>query len=125
MFNKTFVALGLLLGMTACSVTPTTTADNVFITDTHAAAVAFRSLRVEEQNRVVKGQIHRIGRDPVHFGQVDYAVLNARGKVLEAGSVEHSAAIRLRNVHRPSLFSINLKQPLQAGDKVKLDYATN
>jgi hypothetical protein len=58
---------------------------------------------------VVKGQIHLTGRDPVHVGQVDYAVLDARGKVRESGSVEHSAAIRLRNAHRPSLFSINLK----------------
>lgn len=122
MFKKIFLPLILMLGMTSCSIAPNTTADNVFITDTHAAAVVFRSLRVEEQNSLIKGQIHRLGRDPIHFGQVDYAVLDTSGKVRESGSVEHSAAIRLRSVRRPSLFNITLKQPLQAGEKVKLSY---
>jgi hypothetical protein len=123
MFNKTLAILGLMLGIAACSVNPATTADNVFITDTHAAAVTFRSLRVEGQ-RTVKGQIHLTGRNPVHFGHVDYAVLDANGKVREQGWVEHSSAIRLRHANWPSLFTINLKQPLADGERVQLVYHT-
>lgn len=118
----------LLLAMTACAVTPGSGSGTTFVTDTSAAAVAFRSLRVEKgadgQPTVVKGQVHLTGREPVRFGHVDYAVADAQGKVRETGWVDHSAAIRLRNTHRPSLFSINLKQPLVQGEQVRLTYHT-
>lgn len=123
MFKRIFGVFAILLSTSACAATPVDTASNI-ITDTHAAAVAFRSLRVEGQN-TVKGQVHRTGRDPVRFGHVDYAVLDAKGKVRESGWVEHSSAIRLRNAHRPSLFSIDLKQPLASGEWVRLTYHTD
>ncbi|WML89658.1 hypothetical protein RCF98_11825 [Thiothrix lacustris] len=121
MLTNVFVAIALLLSASSCTVIPTDTAGNRFITDTHAASVAFRSLRVEGQS-TIKGQIHRTGRNPVPFGHIGYAVLDASGKVREQGRVEHSAAIRLRNTHRPSLFSIELKQPLASGERVQLIY---
>ncbi len=124
------IALALLPIMTACTTHPLVAdnAETLFTTNTQAAAVAFRSLRVENDangaKTTIKGQIHRTGRNPVHFGHVDYTVLDANGKVRETGWVEHSAAIRLRNTHRPSLFSIGLKQPLVAGETVQLTYHT-
>ncbi|MEZ5451651.1 MAG: hypothetical protein R3E93_02355 [Thiothrix sp.] len=121
-----FLAILTLLGATACVATPHPSNDAMFITNTHAASVAFRSLRIENgtdgQPTVVKGQIHLTGRDPVYVGHVDYAVLEASGKVREQGWVEHTSAIRLRQAHRPSLFSINLQQPLAQGEKVQLTY---
>ncbi len=127
---RSLIALTLLPLMTACTPHPLV-ADNaatLFITNTQGAAVAFRSLRVEsnanDAETTIKGQIHLTGRDPVHFGHVDYAVLDTNGTVREAGWVEHSSAIRLRNTHRPSLFSIRLKQPLAVGGKVQLTYHT-
>lgn len=118
-----------LLALTACASLSAAVTDTAFTTDTSAASVAFRSLRVENSNSgqptVIKGQIHRTGHDPVRSGHVDYAVLDAQGKVREEGWVEHSSAIRLRNVHRPSLFNIDLQQPLAQGDQVKLTYHTS
>ncbi len=123
-----FTSTLTLLALTSCTSLSAAMTDTSFITDTHAASVAFRSLRVESntsgQPTVIKGQIHRTGHDPVRFGHVDYAVLDTQGKIRETGWVEHSSAIRLRNVHRPSLFSINLKQPLLQGENIKLSYHT-
>lgn len=111
----------MLLGVAACTTQPLThTAGSPFITDTQAAPIAFQSLRLEGQT--VKGQIRRIGREPVHFGHVDYAVLDARGEVREQGWVEHTAAIRQRQPRQPSLFSIHLQQPLTDGETVRLSY---
>lgn len=73
-------------------------------------------------NTINKGQIHRTGREPVRFGHVDYAVLDVNGKPREQGWVEHSAAIRFRNTHRPALFSIDSKRPLVANEKILLTY---
>lgn len=119
---RSLMATAFLLGVTACATPVVKTADSLFITDTTAAPVAFQSLRLEGQT--LKGQIRRVGRDPVHFGHVDYAVLDASGKVREQGQVEHTAAIRQRQPRQPSLFSIPLKQPLTATEKVKLTYHT-
>lgn len=117
-----------LLTLTACTSLSAAMTDTTFIADTRAASVAFRSLRVENnasgQSTVIKGQIHRTGHGPVRFGHVDYTVLDAQGKIREKGWVEHSSAIRLRDAHRPSLFSIHLKQPLLQGEKIKLSYHT-
>lgn len=117
---RSLLAAAILLGVSACSTPVAPTADGFFITDTSAAPVAFQSLRVEGQT--VRGQIRRVGRDPVHFGHVDYAVLDASGKVREQGQVEHTAAIRQRQPRQPSLFSIPLQRPLAAGEKVRLAY---
>lgn len=122
MFKPMFSAVLVAASLTACTTPATHTADNVFITDTHAAPVAFQSLRVEGQT--VKGQIRLTGRNPVRFGHVDYAVLDASGKVREEGWAEHSSAIRLRNTHRPALFTIDLRQPLARGEQVRLTYHT-
>ncbi|MBU0655643.1 MAG: hypothetical protein KJ914_11015 [Gammaproteobacteria bacterium] len=118
-----------LLSVAACANTSGPAAGTAFVTDTSAASVAFRSLRVESgssgQASLVKGQLHRTGHEPVRFGHVDYVVRDAQGNVREEGWVEHSAAIRLRHAHRPSLFSINLKQPVTQGDQIQLTYHTS
>ena len=130
MFKFSWLAVALVPIMTACTTNPLVakSAETLFTTNTQAAAVAFRSMRFESgangAKTTIKGQVHLTGRDPVHFGHVDYAVLDTNGKVREAGWVEHSSAIRLRNTHRPSLFSIGLKQPLTVGEKVQLTYHT-
>lgn len=130
MFKPGWLVAALLPIMTACTTNPMVadSTETLFTTDTQAAPVAFRALRAETgangAQTQIKGQIHLTGREPVHFGHVDYAVLDTSGKVREAGWVEHSSAIRLRNTHRPSLFSIGLKQPLAAGEKVQLIYHT-
>lgn len=129
MFNYTNkLALAGLLTVSACTSVPGNYNAENFITDTSHASVAFQSLRVEAdasgQNTLVKGQIRRTGREPVHFGHVDYTVLNAQGAVREEGFTEHSAAIRLRDTYRPSLFNIHLKQPLQQGERIRLSYHT-
>lgn len=117
-----------LLTQAACASAPDSTAGTAFITDTSAASVAFRSLRVEDgangQPNVVKGQIFRTGHNPIRFGHVDYTVLDAQGRIREEGWVEHTAAIRLRQAHRPSRFSIELQQPLAQGEQVRLSYHT-
>lgn len=117
-----------LLTQAACASNLDVASNTGFITDTSAASVAFRSLRVENgadgQPTVVKGQIHLTGHNPVRFGHVDYAVLDAQGRVREEGWVEHSGAIRLRQAHRPSRFSIELQQPLAQGEQVRLTYHT-
>lgn len=115
-----FTTIVLTAGISACAIAPNDNMTNRFVTDTHAAPVAFQALRVEGQT--IKGQIRLTGREPVRFGHVDYAVLDVNGKPREQGWVEHSAAIRFRNTHRPALFSIDLKQPLAAGEKVMLTY---
>ncbi|HRJ53186.1 MAG TPA: hypothetical protein PLE99_10480 [Candidatus Thiothrix moscowensis] len=120
MFKTTLLAASVLLGMTACATPVPDTANNTFITDTQSAPVAFQSLRMEGQ--MVKGQIRRLGREPVHFGHVDYAVVDSQGNIKETGWVEHSGAIRLRHPRTPSLFSIPLKQPLKTGERVQLTY---
>lgn len=122
MFKATLLAASVLLGVTACTTPVPHAADNTFMTDTQAAPVAFQSLRMEGQT--VKGQIRRIGREPVHFGHVDYAVVDAGGTVREKGWVEHTAAIRQRQPRQPSLFSIHLQRPLAGGEKVRLSYHT-
>lgn len=120
----------LLLSVAACANTSGPAAGTTaFVTDTSAASVAFRSLRVESgssgQASVVKGQLHRTSHEPVRFGHVDYVVRDAQGNVREEGWVEHSAAIRLRHAHRPSLFSINMKRPVTQGDQIQLTYHTS
>lgn len=111
----------LLVSLSACGATPVThDTAKLFITDTHAAPVVFRSLRVDGQT--VKGQVRRFSSEPVHFGHIDYAVTNAQGVITEQGRVEHSGGIRARQQRNPSLFRIALQQPLQTGDKVHLTY---
>lgn len=116
----------LLLGIASlngCANAPHLSATNVQIsTDSNNHPVAFQALRSEGQT--VKGQIRLTGLQPVHFGHVDYRVVDAHGKVTAQGTVEHSAAIKLRNSHRPSLFSIYLPQPLASGDRVYLTYCS-
>lgn len=132
MFKPGWLAATLLLPMMTACTTNLLVSDSteaLFTTDTRAASVAFRSLRIETgangEKTQIKGQIHRTGREPVHFGHVDYAVLDASGKVREEGWVEHSSAIRLRSTHRPALFRIDLQQALKTGEKVKLTYHIN
>lgn len=83
--------------------------------------VAFQAVRLEGQS--VKGQIRLTGVQPVQ-GHVDYTVLDASGKPREQGTVEHTAATKLRHSNRPALFSINLQRPLAAGESVQLRYHT-
>ncbi|MEB4590632.1 hypothetical protein VSS37_06555 [Candidatus Thiothrix sp. Deng01] len=120
------LALLWLLGASACATPPATGAGVTFATDASTAPVAFRSLRVENsadgQPNLIKGQIHLTRSEPVRLGHVDYTVLDAQGHPQENGWVEHSSAIRLRNAHRPSLFSIQLRQPLTRGETVRLSY---
>ncbi len=110
----------LAVSISACAIAPSNNTTTRFVTDTHAAPVAFQALRVEGQT--IKGQIHLTGREPVRFGHVDYAVLDVNGKTREQGWVEHSAAIRFRNTHRPALFSIDLQRPLVTNEKILLTY---
>ncbi|OQX07435.1 MAG: hypothetical protein BWK73_28125 [Thiothrix lacustris] len=130
MFNHVNkLILGGLLAVSACTSVAGNYSKANFVTATGSnTSVAFESLRVEADkkggNTLVKGQIRRIGREPIHFGYVDYAVLNAQGTVRESGFVGHSSAIRIRNIYRPSLFDIHLKQPLASGEKVRLSYQT-
>lgn len=122
------LALLWLLGASACATPPASGAGVTFATDANTAPVTFRSLRVENgadgQPNLIKGQIHLTRSEPVRFGHVDYTVLDAQGRPQENGWVEHSSAIRQRNAHRPSLFSIQLRQPLSAGERVRLTYHT-
>jgi hypothetical protein len=91
-------------------------------------AVSFRSVRLEHDatgQHVIKGQLHRLARAPVHFGHLDYAVVDQQGKTLETGQASYTSAIRLRHVYRPSYFSIAPNVELNQGDTVQLCWSAD
>lgn len=124
MFRQSVAALMLVTGLSACVSLPESAGEGIFMTDTQAAPVAFEALRLESGQTVIRGQVRLTGHEPVHFGHVDYAVLDRPGQVREQGWVEHSSAIRLRNTHRPALFTIRLQRAVGDGEKVRLTYHT-
>jgi hypothetical protein len=92
-------------------------------TEQNGNKVAFQSVRLEHDragHNVIKGQLRRLVRDPVHFGHIDYTVTDAKGKVLETGQANYSSAIRLRHVQHPSYLTVAPKVALEAGSHVNL-----
>jgi len=83
-----------------------------------ASKVAFQNLRIEtspDGTSFMRGSLRRIGRNPVHFGHLDYTITDNNGKVLDAGKADYSGAIKQRHSHGLSYFSIPLKQRWQSG----------
>ena len=112
--NKTLLAALLPLFVVGCAATPDKTALQAQgISVDGASTVAFRSVRVE--GTTLQGSLKRIGRNPVHFGHLDYTVTDASGKTLQSEQTDYSGAIKQRRSPNASLFSIPLKQAWQPG----------
>ncbi|OQX01246.1 MAG: hypothetical protein BWK73_46745 [Thiothrix lacustris] len=110
------LAVMLPLLVVACTTTPEKTALQQGISTKGAAKVAFHNVRITTNpngTNQLQGNLQRIGRDPVHFGHLDYAVTDLNGKMLEAGQANYSGAIKRRQPRTPSRFSIPLKQAWQ------------
>ena len=85
--------------------------------------VAFQSVRLEHDRAghdVIKGQLRRIGREPVHFGHINYTVTDDKGKVLETGQANYTSAIRLRHVQHPSYLTVAPKVALTSDSHINL-----
>ncbi|MBO0611363.1 hypothetical protein [Thiothrix fructosivorans] len=112
--NKTLLAALLPLFVVGCAATPDKTALQAQgISTDGASKVAFRNVRVE--GTTLKGSLKRIGRNPVHFGHLDYTVTDTSGKALQSGQTDYSGAIKQRRSPNASRFSIPLKQAWQPG----------
>ena len=112
--NKTLLAALLPLFVVGCAATPDKTALQAQgISVDGASTVAFRNVRVE--GTTLKGSLKRIGRNPVHFGHLDYTVTDTSGKVLQSGQTDYSGAIKQRRSPNASHFRIPLQQPWQVG----------
>lgn len=101
------------------------TLDLPITTSNEANKVAFRSVRVEHDpagRHIIKGQLRRLGRDPIHFGHLDYQIRDPQGKSVETGQDNYTSAIRLRHAHRPSYFTINPEAALNDGYSVQLTW---
>ena len=112
--NKTLLAALLPLFVVGCAATPDKTALQAQgISVDGASTVAFRNVRVE--GTTLQGSLKRIGRNPVHFGHLDYTVTDTSGKVLQSGQTDYSGAIKQRRSPNASHFRIPLQQPWQVG----------
>lgn len=110
------LAVMLPLLAVACTTTPEKNALQQGISTNGAATVAFQNVRITTNpngTNQLQGSLQRIGRDPVHFGHLDYAVTDLNGKVFEAGQASYTGAIKQRLPRTPSRFSIPLKQTWQ------------
>ena len=97
------------------TITPT-----AFTTD-GASKVVFHDLRIENTNAVC-GNLTRLGRDPVHFGHVDYTITDGNGTVIQAGQTDYSGAIKQRRSANVSRFAIPLQQAWQAEQHATLTW---
>ena len=97
------------------TITPT-----VFTTN-GASKVAFHDLSIENA-MVLRGNLTRLGRDPVHFGHVDYTITDGNGTVIQTGQTDYSGAIKQRRSANVSRFAIPLQQPWQAGQHATLTW---
>jgi hypothetical protein len=85
--------------------------------------VAFQSVRLEHDrtgHHIIKGQLRRIGREPVHFGHIDYTVTDVKGKVLETGQTNYTSAIKLRHMQHPSYLTVAPKVALTSDSHINL-----
>lgn len=112
--NKKLLAALLPLFVVGCAATPEKTAlQTQSISTDGASKVAFHNVRVE--GATLQGSLKRIGRNPLHFGHLDYTVTDTSGKVLQTGQTDYSGAIKQRRSPNASRFSIPLKQAWQPG----------
>ncbi len=86
-----------------------------------ASTVAFHDLRIENTNALC-GNLTRLGRNPVHFGHVDYTITDHNGKVVQSGQTDYSGAIKQRRSANVSRFAIPLQQTWQAGQHATLTW---
>lgn len=82
-----------------------------------ASKVVFHDLRVETAangSGFLRGNLTRLGHDPVYFGHLDYTILDPNGKTLQSGQADYSGAIKQRLPRRPSVFAIPVQQAWQS-----------
>ncbi len=128
MKNKTFKAIAIMLLASLPLLASAHTLDLPITTTQTGNKVEFQSVRIEHDKtgqHVIKGQLRRLARDPVHFGHLDYVVLDNAGKTLETGQVNYSPAIRLRHVNHPSYFTVSSKVGLESGSTVQLGWSAD
>lgn len=117
--NKKLLAALLPLLVIGCAATPEKTALQAQgISTDGASKVMFENVRIEvAPNGIsqIRGGVHRIGHEALHFGHLDYTITDHNGKVLESGKANYSGAIKQRHPRTASRFTIPLKQAWQPG----------
>lgn len=122
--NKSFIVAILPLYLLGCATSPIShVLQGAEFQAEGASKVVFRNVRVEtaaDGSSQLKGNLRRIGRDPVRFDHLDYRITDRQGNVVEQGQTDYSGAIKQRRSPNPSLFSIPLQQPWQPGYQASL-----
>lgn len=96
-------------------------------TEEEGNKVAFQNVRLEHDragHHIIKGQLRRIGREPVHFGHIDYTVTDGKGKVLETGQTNYTSAIKLRRMQHPSYLTVTPTVALASDSHIILTWAS-
>lgn len=117
--NKKLLAALLPLFVVGCAaISEKTALQTQGISTDGASKVIFENVRIEATpngTSQIRGGLHRIGHEALHFGHLDYTVTDTNGKVLESGRADYSGAIKQRLPRTASRFSIPLKQAWQPG----------
>jgi hypothetical protein len=124
MKRKTLLALSLtLLAGLPLLASAHPLPDLTITTEQEGNKVAFQSVRLEHDragHHIIKGQLRRIARDPVHFGHIDYTVTDGKGKVLETGQTDYTSAIKRRRMQHPSYLTVAPTRVLEADNHINL-----